>query len=356
MNIDDLLRVVVERDASDLHLKTGSPPVLRIYGALTPYGDTPVTPEDMQGALEHITTEKQRESFVGEMELDFAYSITGLARFRVNAALQRGTISLVFRQVNWKIPPLEELGLPEVCKVLVMKPDGLILVTGPTGCGKSTTLAAMLDYLNERESRRVVTVEDPIEYLFKDKKCFITQRELGADTQSFSAALKRVLRQDPDVILVGEMRDLETIATALTAAETGHLVFATLHTPSAPGALDRIIDVFPPYQQNQIRAQLSITLQGVLYQTLIPRVGGNGRVAAVEVMIATTAIRNLIREGKTYQMPNIIQTGAQYGMQTLNQALRDLCQKGLITPADAYLKSDNPEELQEWIEVRTRRR
>ncbi len=355
MNIDDLLRVVVEREASDLHLKTGSPPVLRIHGALTPYDDSTVTSEEMQEALEHITTEKQRESFVEELELDFAYSIAGLARFRANAARQRGTISLVFRQVNWRIPPLEELGLPEVCKVLAMKPNGLILVTGPTGSGKSTTLAAMLDYLNERETRRVVTIEDPIEYLFKDKKCFITQRELGADTLSFSAALKRVLRQDPDVILVGEMRDLETIATALTAAETGHLVLATLHTPSAPGALDRIIDVFPPYQQSQVRAQLSITLQAVLYQTLIPRVGGNGRIAAVEVMIATTAIRNLIREGKIYQMPNVIQTGAQYGMQTLNQALRDLCQKGLITPADAFSKSDNPEELREWIEDRFRR-
>ncbi|MBC8264558.1 MAG: type IV pilus twitching motility protein PilT [Anaerolineales bacterium] len=350
MNIDDLLRVVVERKASDLHLKTGSPPVLRIHGALTPYGDSRITPEEMEEALEHLTTEKQRKSFVEEMELDFAYSISGLARFRVNAARQRGTISLVFRQVNWNIPPLEDLGLPEVCKMLVMKPDGLLLVTGPTGSGKSTTLAAMLDYLNERQARRVVTVEDPIEYLFRDKKCFITQRELGADTQSFSAALKRVLRQDPDVILVGEMRDLETISTALTAAETGHLVFATLHTPSAPGAIDRIIDVFPPYQQAQIRSQLSITLQGVLYQALIPKAGGNGRVPAVEIMIATTAIRNLIREGKTYQMPNIIQTGAQYGMQTLNQALRDLVRGNLITPEDAFIKSDNPDELREWIE------
>jgi len=356
MNVDELLRAVVEREASDLHLKTGSPAVLRINGALTPYGDSPVTSEEMQEALEHITTEEQRERFTRELELDFAYSISGLARFRANAALQRGTISLVFRQVNWRIPPLEELGLPEVCKVLVMKPDGLILVTGPTGSGKSTTLASMLDYLNEKEARRVVTIEDPIEYLFSDKQCFITQRELGADTLSFSAALKRVLRQDPDVILVGEMRDLETIATALTAAETGHLVFATLHTPSAPGAIDRIIDVFPPYQQNQIRAQLSTTLRGVLYQTLIPKAGGNGRVPAVEVMIATTAVCNLIREGKTYQMPNVIQTGSQYGMQTLNQALRDLCQRGLINPEDAFRKSDNPEELREWLGPHTRRR
>ncbi len=355
MNVDNLLRVVVERQASDLHLKTGSPPVLRIHGALTPYDDSLVTSEEMQEALEQITTPEQREAFTRDLELDFAYSISGLARFRVNAALQRGTVSLALRQVNWRIPQIDELGLPEVTRVLVMKPAGLILVTGPTGSGKSTTLAAMLDYLNERESRRVVTVEDPIEYLFKDKQCFITQRELGADTRSFSAALKRVLRQDPDVILVGELRDLETIATALTAAETGHLVLATLHTPSAPGAIDRIIDVFPPHQQSQIRSQLSTTLLGVFYQTLIPRPDGKGRVAALEVMIATVAIRNLIREGKTYQMPNVIQTGAQYGMQTLNQALRDLVQKGLITSKDALLKSDNPEELQEWIGDRVRR-
>jgi twitching motility protein PilT len=350
MNMDDLLRIVVERGASDLHLKVGSPPVLRINGKLVRYGEPlGLTPKEIEEAFEHVTTKGQREGFARKSELDFAYSVHGLARFRVNAALQRGTISLVFRQVNWRIPLLEELGLPEVCKILALKPDGLILVTGPTGCGKSTALAAMLDHLNEREPRRVVTVEDPIEYLFKDKQCFITQRELGADTESFATALKHVLRQDPDVILVGEMRDLETIATALTAAETGHLVFATLHTPSAPQAIDRIIDVFPPHQQNQIRAQLSTTLQAVLYQALIPRTDGNGRVAAVEVMIATTAIRNLIREGKTYQMANVIQTGTQYGMQTLNQALRDLHQKGLITLQDAFLKSDNPDELWEWI-------
>jgi twitching motility protein PilT len=355
MNIDELLRIVVERQASDLHLKTGTPPVLRIYGALTPYDDSRLTPEDMVEVLKHMTTEEQREAFARDMELDFAYSISGLARFRANAAFQRGTISMALRQVNWRIPTLEDLKLPEVCKVLVMKPDGLILITGPTGCGKSTTLAAMLDYLNEREARRVVTVEDPIEYLFRDKKCFFTQRELGADTRSFAEALKHVLRQDPDVILVGEMRDLETIATALTAAETGHLVLATLHTPSAPQAIDRIIDVFPPYQQPQIRAQLSTSLQGVLYQALIPRAGGNGRVPAVEVMLATVAIRNLIREGKTYQMPNMIQTGSQYGMQTLNQALRELCQKGLITLEDAFAKSNNPEELRELIGDRLRR-
>jgi twitching motility protein PilT len=358
MNIDDLLRIVVERGASDLHLKAGTPAVLRIHGKLVRYGESnplALTPEEIREAFEHVTTKDQQEEFDRKRELDFAYSLPGLARFRVNTALQRGTISLVFRQVNWRIPALEELGLPEVCKTLVMKPDGLILVTGPTGSGKSTSLAAMLDYLNGREARRVVTVEDPIEYLFKDKECFITQRELGADTDSFAIALKHVLRQDPDVILVGEMRDLETIATALTAAETGHLVFATLHTPSAPQSIDRIIDVFPPHQQDQIRTQLSTTLQAVLYQTLIPRANGNGRVPAVEVMIATSAIRNLIREGKTYQMANVIQTGSQYGMQTLNQALKDLYQKDLITLEEALTKSSNPQELREWIGDRIRR-
>jgi len=350
MNIEDLLRVVVEREASDLHLKAGSPPVLRVDGRLVPYESWPrLTPEDMQQAFEHVTTEEQREEFARELELDFAYSVHGLARFRVNAAIQRGTISLAFRRIYWTIPTIEELGLPEVCKVLALKPDGLILVTGPTGCGKSTTLAAMIDYLNERERRRVVTIEDPIEYLFRDKQCFITQRELGSDTKSFASALKRALRQDPDVILVGEMRDLETIATALTAAETGHLVLSTLHTPSAAQAIDRIIDVFPSHQQGQIRAQLSTTLQGVLYQALLPRADGNGRIVAVEVMIATPAVRNLIREGKTYQIPNVIQTGAQYGMQTLNQALKDLYQRGLITREDAFARSNNPDELRELI-------
>jgi len=358
MNIDDLLHIVVERDASDLHLKAGSPPVLRINGELVPYtyGDPlGLTPEEIKEAFEHVTTEQQREEFAGELELDFAYSVHGFARFRVNAALQRGTISLAFRRIYWGIPTIEELGLPEVCKVLSLKPDGLILVTGPTGCGKSTTLAAMIDYLNERERRRVVTIEDPIEYLFRDKKCFITQRELGTDTRSFATALKHALRQDPDVIFVGEMRDLETIATALTAAETGHLILSTLHTPSASQAIDRMVDVFSPHQQRQIRVQLSTTLEGVLYQALIPRAEGNGLVVAVEVMIATPAIRNLIREGKTYQIPNVIQTGTQYGMQSLNQALKDLYQKGLITREEAFARSNNPEELRELIGDRTRR-
>jgi twitching motility protein PilT len=356
MNIDDMLRIVVEREASDLHLKVGSPPVLRINGELFPYGDSlELVPEEIQEAFEHVTTEQQREEFVEELELDFAYSLPGDARFRVNAARQRGTITLAFRQVYWRIPTIEDLGLPPICEVLALRPDGFVLVTGPTGCGKSTTLAAMIDYLNERERRRVITIEDPIEYLFEDNKCFITQRELGADTQSFASALKHALRQDPDVILVGEMRDLETIATALTAAETGHLMLSTLHTPSASQAIDRVIDVFPPHQQRQIRIQLSTTLEGVLYQALIPRADGNGLIAAVEVMIATPAIRNLIREGKTYQIPNVIQTGTQYGMQSLNQALRDLYQRRVITQEAALARSNNPEELRELIEDHIRR-
>ena len=356
MNIDDMLRIVVEREASDLHLKVGSPPVLRISGGLLPIGDSlGLTSEEMQEALEHVTTEQQREEFAEELELDFAYSLPEAARFRVNAARQRGSITLAFRQVYWKIPTIEDLGLPQICKILATRPDGFILVTGPTGCGKSTTLAAMIDYLNERERRRVITIEDPIEYLFEDKNCFITQRELGADTKSFATALKHTLRQDPDVILVGEMRDLDTIATALTAAETGHLMLSTLHTPSASQAIDRVIDVFPPHQQQQIRVQLSTTLEGVFYQALIPRADGNGLVAAVEVMLATPAIRNLIREGKTYQIPNVIQTGTQYGMLSLNQALKDLYQRRIITQEAALARSNNPEELRELMEDRSRR-
>jgi len=356
MDIDGLLRIVVERKASDLHLKAGSLPVLRIDGRLVRCGDTEaLTPEETKEAFEQVTTKEEREEFARELELDFSYSIQGLSRFRVNAALQRGTIILAFRQIYWTIPTIEELGLPQVCKVLALKPDGLVLLTGATGSGKSTTLAAMIRYLNERESRRVVTIEDPIEYLFKDKECFISQRELGADTKSFARALKRALRQDPDVILVGEMRDLETIGTALTAAETGHLVLSTLHTPSAPQAIDRIIDVFPPHQQGQIRAQLSIALEAVLYQALVPRADGNGLVVVAEVMMGTTAIRNLIREGKTYQMPNVIQTGSEHGMQTLNQALRDLYQRGVISQEVALTSSNNPEELRELIGNRIRR-
>lgn len=352
MFIEDLLRLMVEKEASDLHLKVSSPPVLRIYGMLVPQTDLPeVTRQAVDKVFEEITEEKQREIFAERLELDFAYEVPRIARCRVNASLQRGTKSLAFRRIGLTVPTIDELGLPEICKALALKPRGLILVTGPASSGKTTTLAAMIGYLNQRERRRVITIEDPIEYFHQDQACLITQRELGSDTRSFAEALKHALRQDPDVILVGEMRDLETMAAVLTAAETGHLVMSTLHTSSAPLTIDRIIDAFPPHQQQQIRVQLSTILEGVLTQMLLPRLDGAGRAVAVEVMVATPAIRNLIREGKTHQMPNAIQMGVKYGMQTLEQALKDLYQKGLISKEGALAKANDPDGLQRLLGV-----
>ena len=348
MHMDDLLRMATDRDASDLHLKVGAFPVLRIYGELVVQEDMGLITEDtMQTLFNEVTTDEQRKSFADELEADFAYLVEGIGRFRVNVCLQDGTISLSCRPVRVSTPTITELGLPEVCRDLALKTSGLVLVTGPTGCGKSTTLAAMMDYINRTVKRKVVTIEDPVEYVHRDNKCFFSQRELGRDTRSFASALKHVLRQDPDVILVGEMRDLETMAAVLTAAETGHLVLTTLHTPGTPEAIDRFIDVFPPHQQQQVRTQLSITLEGVLYQVLVNKADGSGRVAAVEVMLATPAIRNLVREGKTHQMMNSIQTGVQYGMQTLNQSLASLSNRGLITREESMEKSTDTEELNE---------
>jgi twitching motility protein PilT len=339
VNIDEMLRLMVEKGASDLHLRVPSPPIIRVDGHLESLdGLTGIMPQDMEEALENITTETERETFHEELELDLAYSIHGLSRFRVNVSLQRGTINLAFRQIPVQIPTIDELGLPDVCKMLVLKPKGLVLVTGPTGSGKSTTLAAMIDHLNKNESRNVITVEDPIEYLHSNDKCIIAQRELGDDTKSFTSALKHVLRQDPDVVLVGEMRDLESIATAITAAETGHLVLSTLHTPNAPQTIDRIIDVFPPHQQTQVRTQLALALEGVLSQILLPKANGGGRVAVFEVMLATDAIRNLIREGKTEQIPTYIQTSGQNGMNTMDQHLDDLSKSGVITWEEASVR------------------
>jgi twitching motility protein PilT len=350
MDITALLRLVIEKGASDLHLAVPSPPVLRLRGRLIPLSQLPpVTPEAARRCFESITTERQREIFYQRRELDFAYTLPELARFRVNAAFQRGSISLTFRMVPTKIPTIEELGLPEVCKSLVLKPRGLVLVTGPTGSGKSTTLAAMINYLNEREARKVITIEDPVEFLHSNKKCFIVQRELGEDTLSFASGLKHALRQDPDVILVGEMRDLETIATAITAAETGHLVLSTLHTSGAAQTIDRIIDVFPAHQQPQVRAQLALILQGVLSQALLPRADGGGRIAAFEIMLGSPAIRNLIREGKTFQIPTYLETGSQQGMQTLDQALALLVKRGAVTLEEALLRAQNAEELKKAI-------
>ena len=352
MDINDLLGMTVAKEASDLHLKAGGVPVLRISGELVPQEQIPeISSEDMKKLFEEMTTDEQRSSFADGLELDFAYQANGIGRFRINAYLQEGTISLACRPVRTQVPTIDELGLPEVCRSLVLKPSGLIIVTGPTGCGKSTTLAAMMNYLNQKKRCKVITIEDPIEFVHQDKMCVFSQRQLGTDTKSFANALKHALRQDPDVILVGEMRDLETMATTLTAAETGHLVLTTLHTPSASQAIDRFIDIFPPHQQQQVRIQLSTALEGVLYQTLVPRSDGSGRVAAVEVMVTTGAIRNLIREGKTYQLPNAIQTGSQYGMQTLNQALLILCRNGIMSREEALARSLDVEELEGMLDA-----
>jgi len=348
--IEGLLLRVAEVGASDLHLKAGSPPALRVDGALSILGDLPpLEGEDIEGMLEQIATAKQMRDFRENLELDFSYALPGVARFRVNAGMQRETLTLVLRRLSLTIPKIEELGLPELCKDLAMKPRGLILVTGPTGSGKSTSLAAMIQYINEHDARRVITIEDPIEYVFEDQRCLITQRELGVDTHSFSSALKHALRQDPDVILVGEMRDLETIATALTAAETGHLVLSTLHTVSAALTVDRVIDVFPPHQQQQVRTQLASIIEGVLSQTLLPRADGEGRVAAIEVMVATSAVRNLIREAKTHQLAGVIETSSRVGMQTLDQALAKLLGDETITLDEALAKAGNPRQLKQLI-------
>lgn len=350
MHIDDLLRATVERGASDLHLSADAPPVARIDGELVPYDSLPnLTAKDMEQMLKDTTTEEQRVVFERDWELDFAYSISEVGRFRANACIQRGTISLCFRLLKTDIPDIEQLGLPDICKDLVLKENGLVLVTGPAGSGKSTTLAAMIKHLNSLRSRSVVTIEDPIEFIHRNDKCLITQREIGTDTMSFATALKHTLRQDPNVVLVGEMRDLETIAIALTAAETGHLILATLHTPSAPQAIDRIIDVFPPYQQQQVRVQLSTVLQGVLYQTLIPRLDGRGRTVAVEVMVATDAIRNLIRESRTAQMWSTMQTSSRYGMQTIDQALMQLYHRRLIALEEALRRCQEPDSARKSL-------
>jgi len=346
MKIEELLRLMVEKGASDLHLRVMRPPTIRIDGVLEVVEGMPnITPSDLKEALEHVTTESQRQRFQNDLELDLAYSIRGAARFRINAFVQRDTISLAIRRVPFEIPTIDELGLPAICKTLALKSRGLVLVTGRTGMGKSTTLATMIDHINKNDARNIITIEDPIEYVFKDNKSMIAQRDLGADTKSFANALRHVLRQDPDVILVGEMRDLETIATAITAAETGHLVLSTLHTPSAPQAIDRMIDVFPPHQQEQIRLQLSLVLEGVLSQVLLRRASGRGRVAAVEIMLGTDAVRNIIRDSKIEQMPTYMQTGSQFGMQTMDQALQNLVRSRQVTAEEALPFCTKPNEL-----------
>ncbi len=345
--LHDLLKAMSDGGASDLHLAVGSAPANRVDGRLATLGDNfPTLNQDMMEKLLYTQlTPDQLDKLMRGRELDFSVSVPGLSRFRGNILWQRGTLGAVFRAIPSRPLSAEELGLPQVLLDLANKPRGLVLVTGPTGSGKSTTLAALIDYINTNHEHHIVTIEDPIEFLHRNKKCIIRQRELGADTLSFAAALKHVLRQDPDVILVGEMRDLETISLAVTAAETGHLVFGTLHTTSAATTVDRVIDVFPSGQQAQIRMQLSSTLQGVVSQCLVPKAEGRGRCCAMEILVGTGGVRNLIREGKTHQINNMVQSGGNVGMITLNAALKRLVQEGKVTVDAAIEKSNNQDEL-----------
>jgi twitching motility protein PilT len=344
---------MIEKGASDLHITTGSPPLLRIDGNIVPLKLPPLGAVESKALCYSVLTEEQKITFEKTSELDLSFGVKGLSRFRANVYVQRGAVAGAFRAIPFKILSFEELGLPQVIHDLTMKPNGLVLVTGPTGCGKSTTLASILDKINSEQRCHIMTIEDPIEYLHPHKLCVVNQREIGSDTEGFKAALKSVLRQDPDVVLVGEMRDLETIEAALTISETGHLVFATLHTNSAVSTINRIIDVFPPHQQDQIRAKLSFVLQGVVTQTLIPRASGSGRVLALEVLTPNAAVRNLIREGKTHQIYSQMQVGqTKFGMQTLNQALLDLYQRRIITLEDAQNRSTELEEFNMMLESR----
>lgn len=333
--IDDLFRLMVEQKASDLHLTSGAPPFLRLHGNMSPLNYRQLSNQDVQALIFEILTEKQKKAFVEKWELDFAYVVEGLGRFRCNVFMQRKGLGAVFRTIPEKIKTAQELNLPSSIIDLVEADRGLILVTGPTGSGKSTTLAAMIQHINSNREAHILTVEDPIEFVHPNLKSLVNQREVGSHTKTFSNALKAALREDPDIILVGELRDLETISLALTAAETGHLVFATLHTSSAAKTIDRIIDVFPPGQQTQIRTMLADSIRGIVAQTLFTRADGQGRVAAFEIMKGTKAIANLIRENKIYQIPSIIQTGAQHGMVLYEKYVDDLVKKGLVTQADA---------------------
>ncbi len=350
LHLNDLLSRVLDLDGSDLHLSAGLPPAVRINGEIKTLTEFPLmNPSEIRRMLYDVLTQKQRERFEKDLELDTSHSIPGKGRFRMNVFLQRNSMGAVLRTIPDTIIPLENLGLPESVAQFTTLHRGLVLVTGPTGSGKSTTLASMVDIINTERSAHIMTVEDPIEFLHQHKKCIVNQREVGEDTESFSSALKHVLRQDPDVILVGEMRDLETIHTALTAAETGHLVFGTLHTQDAPQAVDRVIDVFPAHQQQQIRVQLASSLMGVVTQQLIPRMDRKGRAVASEIMVVTPAIRNLIREGKTHQIYSSLQSGGSYGMQTMDQSLARLVKRGTISLDDAVDRCVNEKDLKRMI-------
>jgi len=353
-NLHQLLRAMIEKGASDMHITTGSPPLLRIDGAIVPLKLPALSPVDTKQLCYSVLTEEQKIQFEKNRELDLSFGVKNLSRFRANIFMQRGAVSAAFRAIPFKILSFEELGLPPVVVDLASKPRGLVLVTGPTGSGKSTTLASMLDKINGETRQHIITIEDPIEYLHPHKRCIVNQREIGSDTFNFKDALKYVLRQDPDVVLIGEMRDLETIEAALTIAETGHLVFATLHTNSTIQSINRIVDVFPPHQQSQVRAQLSFVLEGVVSQLLLPRANAPGRVLALEVLVPNAAIRNLIREDKVHQIYSQMQVGQiKHGMQTMNQSLHALYQRQLITLDEALGRSNEVDELRMMIEGRS---
>lgn len=349
MDLFHLFEQTIENKASDLHITVGVPPMMRINGNLTNFGDQNLMPDDIMEMIRQFLSEEQFQELGRLGEIDMSFSKPGLGRFRVNIYKQRGSYSIALRVLALNIPSLEDLKLPSLVKDLAMKPRGLILVTGPTGSGKSTTLAAMVDYINKNKRCHILTLEDPIEYLHRHQKSLVNQREIGNDSLSFGNALRAALRQDPDVILVGEMRDVESIAIALTAAETGHLVLSTLHTVGAVKTMDRIIDVFPTHQQQQVRIQLSTVMEGIISQQLLAKADDSGRVGAFETMVSTPAIRNLIREGKTFQIHSLIQTGGKFGMKTMDSALAELCISGKITPEEAYSHCVEREMLERLI-------
>lgn len=349
MEIRELLMAAIDRNASDLHLTSGMPPILRIDGELSPLDYATLSAEELRRLIFSVMTESQKIQFEEEKEMDFSVAMAGLDRFRVNVHIQRGNTEAAFRRIPIRIPTMEELKLPAAMGALARKVNGLVLITGPTGMGKSTTMAAMVQQINMERKCMIMSIEDPIEFLHSNKRSIIKQREVFRDTHSFAEALKRCLRQDPDVIIVGEMRDLETISTALTAAETGHLVLATLHTPDAAQTIERIVDVFPPYQQLQVRQQLSSCLQGVVSQRLLPHASGKGRVLATEIMVATPAIRNMIREHAVEQIPTALQTGAQYGMKPMDKSLRELLEGGQIDLDTALTNAKNVDDFKQFI-------
>lgn len=348
MDIRDLLLLCVKQGASDLHVTENEPPILRVDGRLNRCFDLPVLDkQSLKVMIYAVLNNTQKEMFERDLELDFSLALPGLDRFRANIHLQRGSVEGAFRRVPLEIPQIDDLGLPQIVMDLARRPNGLVLVTGPTGMGKTTTMAAVINLINNERECLIVTIEDPIEFIYTNKKSIIKQREVYSDTHSFAEALRHALRQDPNVIVVGEMRDLETISTALTAAETGHFVLATLHTPDAPQTIERIIDVFPPHQQQQVKLQLADCLQGVISQLLLPHASGKGRVLATEVMVGTPGVRNLIREQEVEQIPTLMQTGSQYGMRTMDKCLKELTKKGLITLDVAMSKVKNAEEFKQ---------